>query len=94
MPTSFVTRANRTDRITSRSKARYYNLSHKETSSKMSDNLNLAQLRIIRSSLLFSKSHLEQKSPQLTKDLLSVLEVINAMIINRTWALERGDYED
>gem|GEM_PF-2687428 len=60
----------------------------------MSGSLNLAQLRVRKSSLLFSKSHFEQECPQLTRGLESALATINFMIIDQTWAAKREYYED
>jgi hypothetical protein len=42
--------------------------------------LNIAQLRIIRSCLLFSKPHFQEECPELLKDLVSALGAIDGMI--------------
>ena len=42
--------------------------------------LSIAQLRIIRSCLIFSRPYFEQECPQLTKDLHSALETVNELI--------------
>jgi hypothetical protein len=53
---------------------------------------NLAQLRIIRTCLIFSKPHFEQECPQLTKDLESVLKAVNGLIQNSSTWIHEEDY--
>jgi len=53
---------------------------------------NLAQLRIIRICLIFSKPHFEQECPQLTKDLESALKAVNGLIQNSSTWIHEEDY--